>query len=145
MGQGVTVRVAGSRGGGEDDDRLGPGAPVQHVIAEPGAAHVAVAAQHLAPAIDHLHVAGVYLLDNLGGGPVLALELMAGEIDKAPVGFKTAPMTVNPLGEHIGGNGGHQGRDSVQIVGQGLRLALIPEVEGRKLLQQSVIEHGQPP
>ncbi len=90
-------------------------------------------------------MAGVYLLDNLRGGPVLALELVAGEVDKAPVGFKTAPMAVNPLGEHVLGDEGHQGRDPGEIVGQGLGLALVPEVERRKLLQQSVIEHGRPP
>ena len=70
---------------------------------------------------------------------------MVGEIDKAPVGLKTAPMAVNPLGEHIFRNKGHQWRDPFKIGGQGLCFAFIPEVEGRQLLEQSVIEHKWPP
>ena len=72
-------------------------------------------------------------------------RLVAGEVDKAPVGLKTAPMTVNPLGEHIFRNKGHQRRDPFKIGGQGLCLAFIPEVERCQLLEQSVIEHEQPP
>ncbi len=54
-------------------------------------------------------------------------------------------MTVNPLGKHIFGDEGHQRGDPGQVVGQGLGFAFVPEVEGRKLLEQSVIEHKQPP
>ncbi|MNJ59172.1 hypothetical protein D3C77_548400 [compost metagenome] len=90
-------------------------------------------------------MAGAYLAHDLGRVPGLALEVVAGEVDKAPVGLKTAPMAVNPLRQHILGNEGHQGRDPLEIVWQGLGFALIPEVEGRKLLKQAVIEHERPP
>ncbi len=130
----MAIRVAGSRLRRQHDDRLGPTPFAQHLLAEPGATDITIAAQHLAPALDHLHMAGVYLLDNLCGGPAFACELVAGEIDKAPVGLKTAPMTVNPLGKHIFGDEGHQRGDPGQVVGQGLCFAFVPEVEGRKLL-----------
>ncbi|MNE65365.1 hypothetical protein D3C80_1608390 [compost metagenome] len=67
--------------------------------------------------------------------PGFTLEAVAGEIDKAPVGLKTAPMAVNPLGQYVLGNERHQRGDPVEIIGQRLGFALIPEVERRKLLK----------
>ncbi|MOA27323.1 hypothetical protein D3C78_1481920 [compost metagenome] len=70
-------------------------------------------AQHLAPALDHLHVAGADVGHDLLRAPGFTLEAVAGEIDKAPVGLKTAPMAVNPLGQYVLGNEGHQRGDPV--------------------------------